>query len=210
VTSANPCPYTSLSSALRSGGATLFLAVVTVMVTPAVPSAVEETRRVREDQSRALVTLELWPWGPKHVAVRHRDQESRCRLCQGHTHRFEPNFVWPAGGIGGTGTINEIEFFRDLPFLGPHDEILLFAGTRDWLNGPDVPTIWSGTIYFIDDTGPQSLSFRLNLTNLLQMASKLPYGDPSWAPPIRRGWAVFKTLNAGPGLRSEFAGRTGV
>ena len=48
---------------------------------------------------------------------------------------FEPNFIWPAGAIGGTGTVNEIEFFRDLPFLGPHDEILLFAGTRDWLNG---------------------------------------------------------------------------
>jgi hypothetical protein len=43
-------------------------------------------------------------------------------------------------------------------------------------------------VYFADDTGPQSLPFRLNLTNLLQMASKLPYGDPSWAPPIRRGW----------------------
>jgi hypothetical protein len=105
---------------IHAGSAQVMLALVLVLVTTyyavqthrqvsVAEAAIREMQWAREAQAKAYVTLELWPWDRNmalfDIAIRNHGAGAARDI---HVV-FEPDFLWPAGGIGGTGMISEIE-----------------------------------------------------------------------------------------------------
>lgn len=148
--------------------------------------AVDEMRRTREAQARAYVTVELWPWDRNFNLFDLAIRNYGAGAARDVKIRFLPDIPHP--GFDG-GTLSELEVFRDLPFLAPHDELVFFLGKREHIMDTlRIPQVWEGMAQFTDDTGQHETSIRINLKEIDRLRCTLPYGEPPGAPPIRRGW----------------------
>lgn len=147
--------------------------------------SIEEMRKTREAQARAYVTLELWPWDRNFnmfdLAIRNYGPGAARDICI----RFDEEIPWTAHA----GKLNDLEVLRGLPFLAPHDAVIIFLGNRDQISGSESKLeIWKGDVRFTDDVGTHETKFKINLKEFDKLEWPFPGGEPPGAPPIRYGW----------------------